>query len=122
MDWLNLENAEILTFIVGIIVGGVFAFGFVVLAMPAVLAIVGTAIGGAAAIMGGLVLLLGRAPVSSLNGGTIGAAIADTEWPWLWILIGIGLAIAGAVAQVRMVGTTADAITKDRYMNPGMSS
>jgi len=120
MDWLNIGG--ILAWIVGIIVGGLFAYGFIILAMPAVLAIWGTAIAGAAAIAGGLVILLGRAPVSSLDGGTIGSAIADTSMPWLWIVIGIVLAVAGGFAQMRMIGGMAVAINKTQYKNPGMSA
>lgn len=119
MDWLNIDG--ILAFIVGVAVAAVFAFGFIVLAMPAVLVIWGTAVSGATAVVGGAVILLGRAPLDSLNGGTIGAAIAETEFPWLWIVLGIALAVAGAFAQIRSIGMTAEAITKDQYKNPGMA-
>jgi hypothetical protein len=119
MDWLNIGG--ILAWIVGVAVGAVFAVGFIVLAMPAVLAIWGTAIAGAAAIMGGLALMLTQANLESLNGSFIGAAIADVNTPWLWILIGIGLAIAGAFAQIKMVGGMAAAIEKTQYKNPGMA-
>lgn len=53
MDFFNLSGAEILTFIVGVVVGGIFAFGFIILAMPAVLAIWGTALGGAVTLVTG---------------------------------------------------------------------
>jgi len=121
MDWLNLSGAEILTFIVGIVVGGVFACGFIILHMPAVLAIWGTAIGGAMAMVAGFLLLIGRVPVRALDTGLIGAAAAEVEWPWLWLVIIIGLAIAGAIAQIRMIGGIAESIQKSQYKNPGMA-
>ena len=120
MDLLNLAGAEILTFIVGIVVGGIVAFGFMILHMPAVLAIWGTAIADATAIVGGIVIALGRAPLDALNTGTLGSVAADTQYPWLWVIIGIGLAIAGAMAQIRMIGGMTEAIQKTQYKNPGM--
>jgi hypothetical protein len=119
MDLINLDG--FLAFIVGIIVAAVFAFGFIVLAMPAVLAIWGTAIGGAIAIVGGAALALGRLPVSSLNSGGLGAALNDTEFPWFWIIAGIVLAVVGAFYQIRSIGTAVEAYTKESYRNPGMA-
>lgn len=119
MDWLNIGGA--LAWIVGIIVGAAFAFAFFILAMPFFIAVLGTAIAGAAGVVAGLALILGRVPLSALNGGTIGTAIADTQWPWLWIGLGIVLAVAGAFAQFKMVGAVAAQVRKDQYRNPGLA-
>ncbi len=121
MDWLNLGGAELLTFIVGVLVGAVFAFGFLVLAMPAVLAIWGTAIGGAAAMTAGIALILDRIELSSLNTGMIGALSNDTQYPWIWLILGIGLAVAGAWAQITKLGAMAQSVNRDMYKNPGMT-
>jgi hypothetical protein len=109
----------LVAFLVALVAAGVFAVGFLALDMPVWLAVWGTAIGGATAIVGGLALLLGRVPLSALDGGTLGAALADTQWPWLWFLAVIGLSVAGAVIQTRTVDER-DAITADRYRNPGL--
>jgi hypothetical protein len=119
MDWLGGFDGWF-AFIVGIVVGGVFAFGFIVLHMPAVLAIWGTAFGGAIAAVAGFLVLFGRVPVGSLNTGGLGAAVADTGLWWLWILAMIGLAIAGGFAQIRLIGTTMESIQQDQYRNPGL--
>lgn len=122
MDWLNLSGAEILTFIVGIIVGGIFAFGFIILAMPVVLAIWGTAIGGAAAIVVGIALILDRIELNALNTGMLGAISQDTQYPWLWLVIGIGLAVAGAWVQITKLAAMSESITRVQYRNPGTTS
>lgn len=122
MDWLNLADAQILTFIVGIVVGAVFAFGFIVLAMPAVLAIWGTAIGGAIAMVVGIALILDRIELVSLNGGMIGAVSNDTQYPWIWLGLGIVLAVAGAWVQIKKLGAMSETLDKTQYKNPGMTS
>ncbi|MFN8620394.1 MAG: hypothetical protein U0869_06570 [Chloroflexota bacterium] len=129
MDWLNLGGLQILTFIVGIVVGAIFAYGFIVLAMPAILAIWGTAILGAAAMVSGIILILnlGQFPgtnqeiSSQLDSISAISLVGHTALPWLWIIVGIVLAVAGGMAQIRMVGRTAEAINKDQYRNPGMA-
>jgi hypothetical protein len=119
MDLINLDG--FLGFVVGIILAAVFAFGFIVLMMPAVLAIWGTAIGGAIAIVGGALIALGRVPLGSLNTGGIGAAIADTQYSWIWIIAIIALSVVGAFYQIRTIGTTVEVYTKAHYRNPGMA-
>jgi hypothetical protein len=119
MDLFNITGW--LAFIVGIVVAAVFAYGFIVLHMPAAIAVWGTALAGAMAIVAGVALIIDRVELASLNTGLIGAALADAEWPWLWIGAIIVLAIAGAVAQIRVIGGTLEAITKDQYSNPGMA-
>lgn len=128
MDWLNLANLDILTFIVGIVVGAIFAYGFIVLAMPAVLAIWGTAILGASGIVTGLILILNlgqfpgtNAAITDLESISVVSLIGHTALPWLWAIVLIVLAVAGGMAQMRMVGNTAEAIQKDQYRNPGLA-
>lgn len=122
MDWLGLAGAEILTFIVGIIVGAVFAFGFIILAMPAVLAIWGTAIAGATAMVTGVALILDRIELAALNTGMVGALSTDTQYPWLWLGLGIVLAVAGAWVQIKKLGAMQETLDKTQYKNPGMTS
>jgi hypothetical protein len=129
MDWLNLGGLQILTFIVGIVVGAIFAYGFIVLAMPAVLAIWGTAILGAAAMVTGIILILnlGQFPgtnkeITNLDSLSAISLIGHTALPWLWAIVLIVLAVAGGMAQIRLVGATAEKINKDQYRNPGLAA
>lgn len=122
MDFFNLSGAEILTFIVGVVVGGIFAFGFIILAMPAVLAIWGTALGGAVTMVTGLLLVLDRVKLDTLNSGMAGAIVNETSMPWLWIIVTIALTIAGAWIQINKLGAMSEAIEKTSYKNPGMTS
>jgi hypothetical protein len=129
MDWLNLSGLQLVTFIVGIVVGAIFAYGFIVLAMPAVIAIWGTAIAGAAFMVTGIILILNlgqfpgtdKAISDQLDSISVVSLIGHTALPWLWIIVGIVLAVAGGLAQIRLVGTTAEAIQKDQYRNPGLA-
>jgi hypothetical protein len=118
MDVLGLGG--LLGVLVAAVAAAVFAVGFLLLDMPMWLAVWGTAIGGATAVVGGVALALGRVPLSALDGGTLGAALADTQWPWLWFLAVIGVAVAGAAVQTRSVDAS-DAISRDRYRNPGLA-
>jgi hypothetical protein len=119
-EWLNLNADGVIAFIVALVVGAIFAVGFFVLQMPAVLVIVASALSGAAATIAGIVVALGIVPYEALGDGLIGSLNAD-DLSWLWLIIGIAIAIAGAVYQARTVADMAAAIRYDSYRNPGVT-
>ncbi len=84
---------------VGLVLAVVFAIGTILLAVPRVLVVVLTAIGGAAMLVGGVLLALGIIPVDSLKDGVLGAFLQNNL---LWGLIFIALAVIGAFYQLRM--------------------
>ena len=69
------------------------------LAVPRVLVVVLTAMGGAAMLIGGVLLVFGVIPVSALSDGVLGAVIRNN---FLWGVVFIALAVAGAFYQLRM--------------------
>lgn len=120
LEWLNIGTDGAIAFILALIVGAIFAVGFFVLQMPAVLVIVATAISGAGAAEAGLIVALGLVPLQALDDGIFGVYDAD-DLNWLWLIIGIALAIAGAVYQSRTVTDMTAAIRQDSYRNPGVT-
>lgn len=111
----------IVAWIVGLIVGVVFAGFFLRTGMPIWLAIWGTAIGGASAIVTGLAVLIGHVKVQDMNYGFLKALWEAPDVGFIWIGVGIVLAVVGAFAQMKMVGEAMEAaITREKYANPGM--
>jgi hypothetical protein len=118
-EWLNLNAEGWIAFISALIVGAIFAVGFFLLHMPAVLVIVATALSGAAATIAGVIVGLGLVPYQSLNFGIFGVYTAH-DLSFIWAIAAIVLAVAGAIYQTRTVATLAAAITQDQYRNPGL--
>ena len=131
LAWLNIDTDGVIAFILALIVGAIFAVGFFVLQMPAVLVIVATALSGAGASVAGILVGLGLVPLTAMDEGIFGAfaryfdkdagAYAGVEFAWLWAIVAIALAIAGAVYQSRTVADMASAIRYESYRNPGIT-
>ena len=122
LEWLNItpDDTGLIAFILALIVGAIFAVGFFVLQMPAVLVIVASALSGAGAAVAGIVVALGLVPVAELESGIFGVYEAH-NLGLVWLIVGIAIAIAGAVYQSRTVADMATTITQDSYRNPGMT-
>ena len=82
---------------VGIIVGLLLAVAAIVGDLPTTLLTVLTAMGGATAIVGGIMLLVNRLDVEDLGDDAVTSTI-NASWGW-WLLY-IVLAVAGILAQV----------------------
>jgi hypothetical protein len=121
MHWIGFEADGILAFILALVGGAIFAVGFFLLHMPAVLVIVATAISGAGATLAGVAVALGIVDIEESTGGIFGV---HTQWDlgWIGIIAAIALAFAGAIYQTRTVGDMAAAITADSYRNPGLDN
>lgn len=98
MGMLNID-LTLLTVAVGIILGAVFAVGTIVLGVPRALVVFLTALGGAATMVAGVLLVIGRVPVNSLGDGIVGAIIYDN---WFWLIAFAVVAAAGILWQLRM--------------------
>jgi hypothetical protein len=101
MGWLNIHG--FLAVVVGVILGAVFAVGTILLRAPRVLVVVFTSLGGAATIVGGILLIIGRIPVGSLTDGVLGAVLEDNLF---WFVVWVAIAALGVVYQSRMVAAT----------------
>jgi len=122
-EWLNLNAEGWIAFIVALVVGAIFAVGFFVLHMPAVIVIVATALLGAGATIAGVVVGLGLIPEAQRNAvfdaGIYGVYTLH-DLSVVWLIAAIVLAFAGAIYQARSVADLAGAITEDQYRNPGL--
>lgn len=97
----------VLAFIIGIVVGAVFAIGALVLNVPKYLVVGLTAIGGAAMIVAGWFILTGQIPTDNITWNEIGKEISAS---FIWMVVWLCLAAAGFLAQMR-----APAIGPDTY-------
>jgi Domain of unknown function (DUF4203) len=122
-QWIGFDNADnsILVFILALVVGAVFAVGFMLLRMPAVVVIVVTAISGAGATIAGVVIALGLVPLQELDGGIFGV-YEPQDLGIVWLIAAIALAFAGAIYQTRAVSDLSARISADTYRNPGMGN
>ena len=89
----------------GVIVGAVLAVATIVLGVPRALVVILTAIGGAASVVAGVLLVIGRVPVAALGDGVVGAIIYDNVF---WLLAFAVVAALGIVYQMRIVSPTED--------------
>jgi hypothetical protein len=82
--------------IIGIAVAIIFGIGAIALRVPTGLVIVVSAFWGASALLGGVLVLLGRIDPNQLRNGTVDVVVADSV-----VMLGIWLAlgIAGVVVQ-----------------------
>ena len=119
LQWISPDFDGFIAFILALVVGAVFAVGFFVLHMPAVLVIVATAIAGAGAAVAGVIVALGLEAHTGLETGIWGVYQSD-ELGIIWLIAAIVLAFAGAIYQARTVADMSAAITEDKYMNPGI--
>jgi hypothetical protein len=101
MGWLNIHG--FLAVVVGVVVGAVFAVGTILLRAPRILVVVFTSLGGAATVVGGALLILGRIPVGGFGDGVLAAVLEDNL---LWFVAWIAIAALGVVYQARMVAPT----------------
>ncbi len=119
LAWIGFNETGIIVLALGLFVAVVFGIAFLLLGMPTVLAIVGTAIAGAGATVAGLAVGLCLLPVAQLGAGVFGVYSSE-ELGWLGLLALVGLAFAGMIYQTRSVGDEVTAITAEAFQNPGM--
>lgn len=119
LQWIGFEADGLIAFILALIVGAVFAVGFFLLQMPAVLVIVATAISGAGATIAGVAIAIGILDWQELGTGIFGL-YAASDMGWIGIIGAIALAFAGAIYQTRTVADMSAAISEEAYMNPGI--
>jgi uncharacterized protein DUF4203 len=110
MALINIDG--FLAIAAGVGLGIVFAIGTIVLGVPRVLVVVLTALGGAATIVAGALLILGTIPVDALGDGLVGAVIYNN---FLWLLAYAVIAALGIVWQMRTPSAETLDSTQWRY-------
>ena len=101
-----------LSIAIGIIVGVVFAIGTIVLGVPRALVVVLTALGGAATMVAGALLIIGRIQTEDLGSGLVGAVIYDNVF---WLLAFAVVAALGIIWQYRTPSAETLDSTQWRY-------
>ena len=96
--WGLIGNEQgFIAFVLGIIVGVVFAVGTLALHVPKVLVVLLTAVGGAALVVGAWFILTGQVPTDNITWAKIGSLISANI---LWAVIWVAIAVAGILAQL----------------------
>ena len=95
---IGLNNPGFIAVIVGVALAVVFALVILLFNLPKLLIMVFTSLGGAVAMLAGLLILLGQAKVAYLQ---YGDAVALVRASWFWSIIAIALAVVGFLVQWR---------------------
>lgn len=90
------NNLNLIAFIVGVAIAVVFVLIILIFNLPKLLIMVFTALGGAVAMIVGLLILLGQAKVVNLQ---FGEAVALVRASWVWTIVAIALAVIGFLVQ-----------------------
>jgi hypothetical protein len=110
-EWLNLGTGFI-AILIALIVGAIFAVGTFVLGVPVVLVMVFSAFSGAAAVVNGVLILIGQIKLDTLDTGIFGSLLTNG-------VIGIvSFLVLGAVAlywQIRDVAGSIQSIDRSAY-------
>ena len=99
MAAIGLNPSGFVSVIVGIAVAVVLALIILLFNLPKLLIMVFTALGGAVAMLAGLLILLGQVKVAYLQ---YGDAVALVKASWFWSIVAIALAVVGFLAQWRI--------------------
>jgi hypothetical protein len=98
MAAFGLNNPGFLSVTVGIVFAVVLALLILLLNLPKLLIMALTALGGAVAMLAGILIMLGQVHVVGLQDGV---AVALVKASWFWGIVAIVLAIGGFLAQWR---------------------
>jgi Domain of unknown function (DUF4203) len=113
----GLNNPGFLSVTVGIVLAVVFAFLILALNLPKLLIMVMTALGGAVAILGGLLILTGQIPSTGSTALQYGVAVALVRASWFWSIVAIALAVVGFLAQWRTTQEYTLAWSQSQYQS-----
>jgi hypothetical protein len=90
------NNLQFVAFIVGVALAVIFVLLILILNLPKLLIMVFTALGGAVAMIAGLLILLQQVKVVTLQ---FGEAVALVRASWIWTIVAIALAVVGFLVQ-----------------------
>ena len=101
MDAIGFD-LDLISWLIAIAVGVVFAVGTVILRAPKYLVVLLTAFGGATAMMAGIFLIFGLVDVDGFDSGILGATLQVVRDNLIWIVVWIALGVAGLYLQLRI--------------------
>jgi len=97
--WGLIGNEQgVIAFVIGLVVGVIFAAVALALNVPRYLVIVLTGLGGAAAVVAGWFILIGRVPSDNVTWWQVGQLIKDS---WFYLIVWALIGAAGILAQLR---------------------
>ena len=99
-----------IVFLMAVLGAAVVAFAALALQVPKYLVAFSTALGGATAVVAGLLLIFGRADLDEFD---LGAAWAMIDDSWFWLIVWVVVAAIGLSAQMR--GIEELNLPKDRW-------
>jgi Domain of unknown function (DUF4203) len=102
---LTIDNLEVVSWLLGLAVGAGFALAAIVLRLPRAIVIAVTALWGAGATLGGVLIVLQQIEPEELGYGAVDAVVSQS---FFWLLGFLALAAVGAVWQAM---TTSDIMT-----------
>jgi hypothetical protein len=121
LAWIGFDESGLIPMLIAFVVALVFGVAFLLLRMPTVVAIVGTAIVGAGLAVAGAAMALGLAPWEGLVDGVLGI-YASEDLGWLGVVLLAGLALGGMVLQARDLTPDDGVISPDQFRNPGLGA
>jgi hypothetical protein len=121
LAWIGFDEAGAVPMILAFLVALGLGFAFLALKMPTVLAIVGTALAGAALVVAGVALALGLSPHTSLRDGVVGI-YSSQELGWVGVVALIVLSLGGMVYQARALTPDDEIISPASFRNPGLGA
>jgi Domain of unknown function (DUF4203) len=101
MSLLGFSETGLVAVAVGLLLGAVFAVAAFVTGVPLAALVVITAVGGAHALIAGILVLLGTIPVEALGDGLVRAIILQNVG---WWLLALGLAVVSIIFQLKTIG------------------
>ncbi len=87
----------VIAFVIGLVLAVVVAAAALILNVPKYLVIVLTSLGGAATVLAGWFILIGKVPEDAIHWVQIGRLIADS---WVYLIVFAAIAAAGIVVQM----------------------
>ena len=110
-EWLGLGTGFI-AIVIALIVGAIFAVGTFVLGVPVVLVMVFSAFSGAAAVVNGVLILLGQIKLDTLDTGIFGSLLTNGV---VGIVAFLVLGAAALYWQIRDVAGSIQSIDRSAY-------
>ena len=97
--WGLIGNEQgVIAFVIGLVVGVIFAAVALARNVPRYLVIVLTGLGGAAAVVAGWFILIGKVPSDNVTWWQVGQLIKDS---WFYLVVWALIGAAGILAQLR---------------------
>ena len=112
LEWIGFSDNGLIAVLGGLILGAIFAIGTFLLGVPVLLVMVFSAFSGAAAVINGVLILLGQIKLDTITDGIFGSLFAQgIVGTVAWLVLGA----AALYWQIRDVGSSIQSIDRSSY-------